>query len=534
MALRHRSSFNSFYKKNNFEISSITSSIEKDSLFFGSCITISPDCQQIATFDPVDNLSSGRIFNLDCEVYERHLCWFIAMSNCIDDENERLIALSCGYARGFQKNNQYGDNENDLEIGDIVNDQYGDDKSCTKSCNKYLRPRTWVISTKDESEIHTSLESIGVVIRFFDSNDGDSNYGDDSDQLLKNKPTIIIVNASGIYKETISHTKRKQAFFSRPSRIKQFELPKQLSIRLAHDHWQNSYTSIVKNYFVVHSFKNRQQIIEMDDPTVILKYLIDYYANNAKKYNNHGWMFTVSKAIPLLYDHNLRKFIQYLFKKPCFGTTEAYTPLLHINKFDQKKGNNAAVIHPLIVKPRLAPKFHYTLWVFLENLFKKFRTSRENRKVYMVPLPDFTVYPNPKDSYPNLKDPVPKDLEDNSENYSKYFWFLFALFRIFLWSRRKVITNTREMSPFLRVIHEEKGNPRYIYYIPDPNVIDTWLTETRSVEKQKLRLMDNSSYLQKYRPITIHNEGFSNTINLNSIRPRSIDRILLGIGTGSL
>ncbi|RHZ79974.1 hypothetical protein Glove_139g218 [Diversispora epigaea] len=32
------------------------------------------------------------------------------------------------------------------------------------------------------------------------------------------------------------------------------------------------------------------------DSTVILKYLIDYYADNAKEYNNPGWMFTVSKA----------------------------------------------------------------------------------------------------------------------------------------------------------------------------------------------------------------------------------------------
>ncbi|RHZ80014.1 hypothetical protein Glove_139g244 [Diversispora epigaea] len=947
MAKRPHSTFYSFsfYKKNDLENLSITSSIEKDSLFFGSCITISPDCQQIVTFDPVtrefklynvDNLSSGRIFNLDCGVNERHLCWSIAISNCIDDDNERLIALSCSDARGFrknimdendlefsdevelefsdkvknkneldsdeEKNDQYSDNENDLETGDIVNevnDQYGDDKSCKESCNKYLRPRTWVISTKDESEIHTSLESIGGVIRFLDSDDGDSNYGDDSDQLLKNKPTIIIVNSSGIYKETISLTKRKQAFFSRPSKIERFELPKQLSIRLAHDHWQNSFehlhTSIVKNHFVVHSFKNRQQIIEMyslitgdlemlfkrqessiapnmiygppitvisqnekilafcrgttsitlyfmengleiatkqlegqriyrivamnfidddnklliileekedrqgenskhqifvvwdlfttfkdsirqidysepskplkmdvthrlrnshgkvfavrdngdifsvlghpdvvsirntsakamteidvttndevyhkiydtdgkrrdslktrliinnvepwyqsknyfrisvyldkstqliissntiqvwryrnnntkekrdksrnrvleyiwarnkeidvkelrigerefvlnvsvpskkrhapktmtihwpnnvnvlegacqalyvlgekkhivtghenvnkikylvectqklvrkyikkygifrltsirypimkyliksyeeslikhilnkkinsknsniyiprlykweadednsrstteisksdlyyailkrGDSTVILKYLIDYYANNAKEYNNHGWMFTVSKAIHLLYDNNLREFIQYLFKKPCFGTTEAYTPPLHINKFDQKKGNNAAVIHSLVVKPRLAPKLHYTLWVFLENLFKKwyyrFRTSRSDRKVYMVPLPDFTV-PNHKDSNPNPEDPAPKGREDQSENYLKYFWFLFVFLRIFFWPRRKVITNTREMSPFLRVIHEEKEKGYKIYQTP--------------------------------------------------------------------
>ncbi|RHZ79989.1 hypothetical protein Glove_139g291 [Diversispora epigaea] len=185
------------------------------------------------------------------------------------------------------------------------------------------------------------------------------------------------------------------------------------------------------------------------DSTVILKYLIDYYTNNTKEYNNHGWMFTVSKAIPLLYDNNLREFVQYLFKKPCFGITEAYTPPLHINPYDQKKGNNAAVLYSLAVKPCLVSKFHNSVWFFLKNLFTRSEASHNDRKVYMVPLPDFTVYPDPK------------DLKDLSENYSKYFWLLFTLFRISLWPRRKVINNTKKMSPFLRVIHEEKGDEIY-------------------------------------------------------------------------
>ncbi|RHZ82302.1 hypothetical protein Glove_109g194 [Diversispora epigaea] len=197
-------------------------------------------------------------------------------------------------------------------------------------------------------------------------------------------------------------------------------------------------------------------IQKIGDSTVILKYLIDYYADNTKEYNNHGWMFTVSKAIPLLYDSQLREFVQYLFKKPCFGITEAYTPPLHINPYDKKKGNNTAVIHSLAVKPHLASKFHNTLWNSLKKLFTRVETSRNDRKVYMVPLPDFTVYPNSKD---------PKDLED-SEDYSNYFWFLFTFFRIFFWPRRKVINNRKKMSPFLRVIHEEKEKGYEIYQAP--------------------------------------------------------------------
>ncbi|CAG8537035.1 2764_t:CDS:10 [Diversispora eburnea] len=131
-------------------------------------------------------------------------------------------------------------------------------------------------------------------------------------------------------------------------------------------------------------------IQERGDSKVILKYLIDYYTDNTKEYNNYGWMFTVSKAIPLLYDNNLREFVQYLFQKPCFGITEAYTSPLHISPYDQRKGNNAAVMYSLVVKPCLAP-IHNTRWFFFKNLFTRIETSHKNRKVYIVPLPDFTT-----------------------------------------------------------------------------------------------------------------------------------------------
>ncbi|RHZ88960.1 hypothetical protein Glove_19g308 [Diversispora epigaea] len=944
MSKKYRSNFQ---KKNILpqDTLSLKSPTDKDSLFFGGCIAISSDSQQIVTFSQethefklynIDDLSSSKqIFTLECEANNKRLWWSLAISNRIgDDGNERLIALSCFDARKFRPgemngdeenvldfdgnkvNNQYGDDENNLEsdnnrydddesdlescknendIESAVNNQYCDDKSNLKYSDNCQQPQTWIVSTKDGSEIYTSLESIGGIIRFLDRDDNDDNQesnsddSDDSDESdnydsvdsyqslkLKNEKVIIIVNASGIFKETIKKKKRKRRFFSRSSQIKKFELPQQLSVRLSRDHWYNSLellnTNIIKNHFMVHSFENRQQIIEMynlitgdlemlfkrhessvapniihgspifaisqnekilafcrgttsitlysmengleittkqlesqrgiykivsinfidhdikilivlekedrqgenskhqifvvwdlfttfensirqidysetlkplkmdhahrlmnshgnvfavrdsgdifsildhkdvalirnplakaiieidistrnnvyhaiynmdgeiiinnvepwyqsknyfrisvyldstkstqliissntiqvwkyrnnnnaiekqdkrsdrvleyiwarnemidvrelrigerefvlkvlvpstkcptsksitihwpnnvnvlegacrtlyvlgeknhivagheninqmkylvectqrlvrkyitkygifrltsirypimkyliksyqenlikrilnkkinkknsniyvpslykwtgedkliaeilnsdlhhailciqkrGDSTVILKYLIDYYTDNAKEYNNHGWMFTVSKAIPLLYDYHLSEFVQYLFKKPCFGITEAYTPPLHINLYDRKKGNDAAVMHSLVdAKPRLVSKFHNTLSFSLKNLFTRFQTSHNDRKVYIVPLPDFTVCPN-----------SPKVLEDHSENYSKYFWFLFTLIRISLWPRRKIINDTRKMSPFLRVIHEEKGNEIY-------------------------------------------------------------------------
>ncbi|RHZ80134.1 hypothetical protein Glove_139g125 [Diversispora epigaea] len=896
---------------------SITRSAGRDPPVFGGCTAISPDSQQIVTFCQethefklynIEDLSSSRrIFKLECGINDKRRCWSIAISNCVDGEDGRLIALSCFDVRKFRHDEMHSDHKNDLDFGDKVNSRYSDEEYGLKSGDEY-RPQTWVISTKDGSEIYTSLESIGGVIRFLNNDDCD-----DSDQPLKskNKTVIIIVNASGIFKEIIKKKKRKEnRFFSLLAKFKRFELPQQLSTRLSSDHCHNSFellhTSIIKNHFMVQSFKNRQQIIEMyslitgdlemlfkrheslvapnvihgspifaisqnekilafcrgspsitlyfmengleiatkhlecqrgiykiadmnfidadskllivleeieyqkvekeyqyqlveilkrqifvvwdlfttfensirqidysetpkplkidathrlmnshgkvlaitdnggifsvldhpdvasirnpsakaiteidittrdhvyhaiynivgersatskleknqiiinnvepwhlnksyfrisvyldstkstqliissntiqvwkycnnntiekrdkrcdrvleyiwarnkvidvhelrigerefilkvsvsstkcstpktktihwpnnvnvlegacqalyvlgkkkhivtghenvnkikyliectqrlarkyitkygifrltsirypimkyliksyqeslikhilnkkingknsniyiprlykwedenngrstteisksdlhhaiscieyrEDSTVILRCLMDYYADNSKEYNNHGWMFTLSKAIPLLYDNNLNGFVQDLFKKPCFGITEAYTPPLHISPFDQTKGNNAAVIHSLSIKPRLVSNYHNTLWFFLKNLFKrwhyKFQASRNDRKVYMVPLPDFTVYPNPKDL-------DPKDEEDNNENYSKYFWFLFAFFRIFFWPRRQVINNTKKMSPFLRVIHEEKEKGYKIYQTP--------------------------------------------------------------------
>ncbi|GBB96951.1 hypothetical protein RclHR1_02880017 [Rhizophagus clarus] len=56
--------------------------------------------------------------------------------------------------------------------------------------------------------------------------------------------------------------------------------------------------------------------------TIIIKYLLDYYTDNAVKTSN--WMFTVSKAIPLLYEYQLEYYIKELFQKPCFGVNEIY------------------------------------------------------------------------------------------------------------------------------------------------------------------------------------------------------------------
>ncbi|CAG8603120.1 7661_t:CDS:2 [Diversispora eburnea] len=247
-------------------------SITSHNKFFGNCTAISPDSRQIVTFNPskdrcefklydIDDLSSSKRTFTSEGVTNNLPCWSIAISNCVDNKKSRLIALSCFSAKELEIHGDDKNDEKDLESG-----------------NKYLRPQTLIISITDEGETYTYLgpEPIGGVVRFLDSDDSDcddgnsNNNGDDSDQPLKNRTVLIIVNVSGIYKETMNHIKRK-IFFSRSPTIKQFELPqklsKRLSKRLSSIHWEKSFKllhkSIIRSHFIVHSFENEQQIIEM-------------------------------------------------------------------------------------------------------------------------------------------------------------------------------------------------------------------------------------------------------------------------------
>ncbi|RHZ44911.1 hypothetical protein Glove_707g6 [Diversispora epigaea] len=116
------------------------------------------------------------------------------------EQNERLVALSCFDAREVL----YDQNEN-------PNQMYGDgddDEELGENINN--KSHTWVISTTYKS---VSLGSIGGIIRFLDSNIN----------LLGSRPLIN----SNHYNSFILHT------------------------------------SIIKNNFMVHSFRNRQQIVEM-------------------------------------------------------------------------------------------------------------------------------------------------------------------------------------------------------------------------------------------------------------------------------
>ncbi|PKY51506.1 hypothetical protein RhiirA4_407483, partial [Rhizophagus irregularis] len=87
--------------------------------------------------------------------------------------------------------------------------------------------------------------------------------------------------------------------------------------------------------------------------TIIVKYLLDYYSNNALDSSN--WMFTVAKAIPILYEYNLEFYVEELFQKRCFGASEVYLDQSKISDKDMDRSNQKDV-HALNVNLGLTKK----------------------------------------------------------------------------------------------------------------------------------------------------------------------------------
>ncbi|GBB98519.1 hypothetical protein RclHR1_03250013 [Rhizophagus clarus] len=130
----------------------------------------------------------------------------------------------------------------------------------------------------------------------------------------------------------------------------------------------------------------------------IVAMLLEYYSNNAMR--NTGWMFTVSKAIPLLIERNLDIYIKEMFYKPCFGAKEEYLDPTFINQKEMKKGYNRSV-YALNVKPGLIQKQEQiSWWKKVKRVRPRFKRNKEGKpedlpvtNLRVVPLPDFTVYP---------------------------------------------------------------------------------------------------------------------------------------------
>ncbi|CAG8457697.1 5945_t:CDS:2 [Dentiscutata heterogama] len=192
-----------------------------------------------------------------------------------------------------------------------------------------------------------------------------------------------------------------------------------------------------------------------------IDHLLEYYLDNAYYDMNSGWLFTVTDAIHLLYDNKIN--VQKLFKKPCFGALEADTSPLNLSRCQRKTVNE---VHILEVKPQLARKPKNSLWTcFKEKAFLKWDTIVKknsivakifsnsktpnnstkqyinDEKVYMVPLPNFTIY-------------------SQSDSSQGFIATLRKFIKIMIYPRSRVISK-KNYSPFLHVIDNENDTKMY-------------------------------------------------------------------------
>ncbi|CAB4425400.1 unnamed protein product [Rhizophagus irregularis] len=188
--------------------------------------------------------------------------------------------------------------------------------------------------------------------------------------------------------------------------------------------------------------------------TIIVKYLLDYYSDNALKTSN--WMFTVTKTIPLLYQNQLEFYVKELFQKPCFGINNVYLEQSKISKKDVIKSNDKD-IHAFNVNLGFDKRKEYN---FLQKLIFKGKqkgkktisniTSREFitsplhvSQVFIVPLPNFTVYPE-------------------KINYEQNYWMVpIKLLKLLIWPRGHVFEEEETLSPFLRMIRNNDSAEIY-------------------------------------------------------------------------
>ena len=148
--------------------------------------------------------------------------------------------------------------------------------------------------------------------------------------------------------------------------------------------------------------------------SIMVGYFLDYYGNNALE--NPGWMVTVSRALPLLYIHNLDHYVEDLFYKECFVDNSNYS-IDDLMTSEEMREFQQAQFKALIPNTKLKQinrKYVFTLngclimySKFLKKLFnnvkKFFNNVNEDIKPHPIilrifPLPNFTVndLPTPK------------------------------------------------------------------------------------------------------------------------------------------
>ncbi len=196
-------------------------------------------------------------------------------------------------------------------------------------------------------------------------------------------------------------------------------------------------------------------------------YFLDYYGNNALEHL--GWMVTVSRALPLLYVHNLNHYVEDLFYKECFADKDldnnyAIDDLLSNEKIAEFQQSEFKAFKANTKLKQINIKHVFTLKQFLADCsnrclnFLKELVDNDNKEIKpppiilrVVPLPNFTVNDLPTQKLQELIDDI-KNL-----NRSDFLMFLVNVFKhIFVPRGYRVsgenLGESNPLSPLTRVV----------------------------------------------------------------------------------
>ncbi|RIB19926.1 hypothetical protein C2G38_2180502 [Gigaspora rosea] len=245
-------------------------------------VAISPDGQQIITFNPKDL----KVNVYDTEELKTPITCFRVEEAYFSRDNNHATNWSLAISDPFYSNT------NDHSVKDdrlIAISKFGyNDMIPSNKKMKYMpehqpdiekgkyEGKTWIISLVSQTRIRHSIGKIGGVVRFLDNKhytlyeDSSTNNHNDNDT------TLVIVNSSGLFKTILSYSDIKKVqknscwynLIHCNTCIEEFYLPKHLSNELSHLDKSEAccnllHSSIIKNHFFVYSYKNKHQIIEM-------------------------------------------------------------------------------------------------------------------------------------------------------------------------------------------------------------------------------------------------------------------------------
>ncbi|CAG8468624.1 16132_t:CDS:2 [Funneliformis caledonium] len=123
--------------------------------------------------------------------------------------------------------------------------------------------------------------------------------------------------------------------------------------------------------------------IERNRRILVVTYLLEYYTKNATE--NHGWLITISKALPDLYTYKLEYLVSELFCKPCMEGIE----ISNIIEYMDFMPEDFYIISKKFIA--FKPNLNFKLTIVQKSNFEARNYENYFPVVKIVPLHNFTV-----------------------------------------------------------------------------------------------------------------------------------------------